>query len=222
MPTIIKMPKQLLFLNSISKQVIETFNNENEHLNISCQPLIQTQEITFNPHDLDPSIPWIFTSQTAVNAVLKYPLSKTIYCIGQKTSSAIPHAITPSQSTAKHLAKRIIKSNEKKVIFICGDKRRDELPQRLKNNGISVKEVIVYETNYLNKSVNLQEIDGLAFMSPSAVFSMNENGGFNNLPCFAIGPTTAQALESLNQKWIMSQQTDVSSMLEMARKYFLI
>jgi uroporphyrinogen-III synthase len=106
------------------------------------------------------------------------------------------------------------------VIFICGDKRRDDLPEILKSFYIEVKEVHVYQTINLNKTVNLHAIDGLAFMSPSAVYSLAQNGGFNNLPCFAIGPTTAQALKDKGQQCIISKATTAKSLVETAKNYF--
>ena len=45
------------------------------------------------------------------------------------------------------LSKKIIKNSSiKNVIFFCGDKRRDELPENLIKNGINVEEIIVYKT----------------------------------------------------------------------------
>ena len=215
------MAKRLLFLNPISEELVESFNNEHPKLKIECTPLIVTKEMPFDPSKLDTTKPWVFTSQAAVKTVKKHPFSKTVYCVGEKTADSLTNAIRPAISNAKELAKLIIQNNEKEVLFICGNKKKEDLPNTLKRYEIKVNEVVVYETIFLQKSVNLQYIDGLAFMSPSAVHSMNENGGFGNLPCFAIGKTTAHALESLGQKCIISQQTNASSIVQAARQYFL-
>lgn len=213
------MAKKIIFLNPISKHLLASLNEDTE-IKIECEPLISIQSAKFDPLELDPNIAWVFSSKTAVNMVKEYTFPKTVYCIGEKTAEAIPQAIIPDIPTAESLANLIVSLNEKKVIFICGDKRRDELPNLLKLNTIQVKEVIVYKTKNIKKSVNLQGIDGLAFMSPSAVYSMNENGGFGELPCFAIGPTTAQALESLGQNFIISKQSNAKSIVNAARQYF--
>ena len=215
------MAKRLLFLNHISKESIASLNKVHPQLEVRCTPLIATKEVAFDPNVLDTTKPWAFTSQAAVKAVKKYPFANTVYCVGEKTSNGLSNAITPTKSNAIELAKLIIQNKEKEVIFICGNRKKDDLPKALKQHNIKVKEVVVYETIYLQKSVNLQQIDGLAFMSPSAVHSMNENGGFSNLPCFAIGTTTAKALKSLGQKCVMSQQTNASSMVQAACQYFL-
>jgi uroporphyrinogen-III synthase len=211
-------PKTLLFLNTLSKEQLNDFTDYS--LNVDSTPLIETEALSFDKSLLDTNIPWVFTSQTAVDLIAGLPLSKKIYAIGQKTASKLSNAIIPNISTAKELAKIIIENKEKKVIFICGDKRRDDLPEILKSFYIEVKEVHVYQTINLNKTVNLHAIDGLAFMSPSAVNSLAQNGGFNNLPCFAIGPTTAQALKDKGQQCIISKATTAKSLVETAKNYF--
>ena len=75
------------------------------------------------------------------------------------------------------------------------------------------------QTENLNKTVNLQGIDGLAFMSPSAVYSLAQNGGFKNLPCFAIGTTTALALKDEGQKCMISKTTNAKSLVDIAKHY---
>jgi uroporphyrinogen-III synthase len=57
-------------------------------------------------------------------------------------------------------------------------------------------------------------------MSPSSVYSLAQNGGFMNLPCFAIGPTTAQALNNEGQKYIISKSTTPQSLVDTAIHYF--
>jgi uroporphyrinogen-III synthase len=212
-------PKTLLFLNAISSEQLHDFNS-NTSLVVDCKPVIETKPLTFNNADLDVNIPWVFTSRSAVEAIKGLPLSKKLYAIGSRTSETFTHAIIPKKSTATDLAKLIIENKEKEVIFICGSSRRNDLPEMLKSFDIKVKEVHVYQTINLNKTLNLQSVDGLAFMSPSAVYSFLEKNEFNGLPCFAIGPTTAQALKNEGQDFITSNNTDARSIVEVARKYF--
>ena len=56
-------------------------------------------------------------------------------------------------------------------------------------------------------------------MSPSAVHSLAQNGGFNNLPCFAIGTTTAKALKDEGQKCMISKTTNAESLVDIAKHY---
>ena len=213
--------KQLLFLNDLSAQTLEELNSDKD-LQVSCNALIRTSELAFKSQELDPNKVWVFTSRKAVDIILKnnIAVSKKIYAIGQKTANLLPSAVIPHISSASELAKLIIEKQEKEVIFICGSRRRDELPKLLRSHSIKVKEVVVYQTENLNKTVNLQSIDGLAFMSPSSVYSLAQNGGFKNLPCFAIGPTTAQALKDEGQKCIISNSTTPQSLVKIAKHYF--
>lgn len=213
--------KHLLFLNDLSRKTQDQLNTD-KSLKVSSIPLIRTSKIDFDFTELDPTKSWVFSSRTAVEILLKTntPFSNKIYAIGQKTAELIPSAIIPKKASAVDLAKLIIEKEEKEVIFICGNKRRDELPQHLTSHGVNVKEVVVYQTENLNKTVNLHGIDGLAFMSPSAVHSLAQNGGFNNLPCFAIGPTTAHALKQEGQQCITSKTTTPKSLVETAKNYF--
>jgi uroporphyrinogen-III synthase len=213
--------KRLLFLNDLSPKTLLDLNTDKSIL-VTSIPLIQTSVIPYDSKELDPNIPWIFSSQTAVESLNKkeVTLPKKIYAIGQRTAEQLPHALIPEKATAKNLAQLIIDSNEQAVIFICGNRRRDELPELLKTKGIKVKEVVVYQTVNLQKTVNLHNIDGLAFMSPSAVHSLAQNGGFENLPCFAIGPTTAQALQDEGQDCVISKKTQARSIVDAAQQYF--
>ena len=66
----------------------------------------------------------------------------------------------------------------------------------------------------------MQSIDGLAFMSPSSVKGMSQNGGFNELPCFAIGTTTAQTLKEYGQQPIISKESSAESIIQTAQAFF--
>ena len=66
----------------------------------------------------------------------------------------------------------------------------------------------------------MKSIDGLAFMSPSSVEAMVQNCGFNGLPCFAIGQTTAKTLIDYGQKPIISKKSSAESIVQTAIAYF--
>lgn len=58
----------------------------------------------------------------------------------------------------------------RKIVFFCGNKRLQTIPEKLANNGIAVEEVIVYET--IETAANIKkQYDGILFYSPSAVQS---------------------------------------------------
>ena len=144
----------------------------------------------------------IFTSMNAVNAVSKHIGKKTswrIYCIGNTTRLAVENifskeSIAGTAANAQLLANKIIEDAQaKEVVFFCGNLRRDELPVQLKQGGVEVKEVIVYETTSKPHTV-LKQYDGILFFSPSAVNAFfNSNTIAPNTQIFAIGATTAAA-----------------------------
>ena len=207
--------KHILFLNQVDNKSLSTDN-----LRVSCQPLIKTIPLDFDSNQWDKNIPWVLTSRTAANLIMEENLPKKIYAIGSKTGKNIPQAIHPKKATAKEVAKLIIENGEKEVLFICGKQRRTELPQLLNTANIKLTEAVIYRTEILQKELNLQSVDGLAFMSPSSVKGMSENGGFNGLPCFAIGTTTAQTLKEHGQQPIISKKSSAESIMLTAQAYF--
>ena len=151
----------------------------------------------------------VFTSQHAVNSIgrhlhtnkmLNTPRHWSIFCLEGATRDAVRELspdtqVTATASNAAELAKKIIDNGRfKKILFFCGNKRRDELPNLLKEHGIEVQEIIVYETAE-TPVVVADDMDAVLFFSPSAVKSFFS---VNSLPektaCFAIGNTTAKAI----------------------------
>jgi uroporphyrinogen-III synthase len=144
----------------------------------------------------------IFTSANAVDAVAdiaKHAAWK-IFCISGNTREAIETNFTSAHimdlaSNATALAKTIIDSGVREVVFFCGDHRREELPSILETSGLKIDELIVYKTIETPVKINEQP-DALLFFSPSAVtsfFSVNQLSAF--AICFAIGNTTAEAIK---------------------------
>ena len=207
--------KHILFLNKVDGNTLSTSD-----CIVSCESLIKTEALPFSSKSWDRNTAWVITSRTAANLIANKKLPKRIYAIGSKTAQPFPQAICPVEATSKGLAELIIKNGEKEVLFVCGEQRRKELPQLLKNANIKLTEAVVYTTEILQKKLNLQSIDGLAFMSPSSVAGMAQNGGFNKLPCFAIGATTAQTLTEHGQTPIISKESSAESIVQTAKAYF--
>ena len=146
----------------------------------------------------------VFTSNNAVDAVVEFLNNKPswkIYCVGHTTKSSIQNyfgkdSIKGVADDADQLAELIIQDNIKQVVFFCGDKRRDELPHKLKEHTIFVEEVIVYTTTETPLALR-KKYDAILFVSPSAVHSFfSKNRVDVSTPLFAIGSTTANAIRS--------------------------
>ena len=157
----------------------------------------------------------VFTSMNAVEAVAVY-LQKdkpdwNVYCIGITTNKLVKKyfgekTIIGTATNAAELAGLIVKErNANKLSFFCGDQRRDELPNILRNRGIRVNEVIVYQTESVLHTID-KTYDGILFFSPSAVISFFQtNSILESTRLFAIGYTTAKELKKFtNNETIVS------------------
>ncbi|KAA2240095.1 uroporphyrinogen-III synthase [Chitinophaga agrisoli] len=175
----------------------------------------------------------VFTSANAVHAAAdymggSYPAEWQVYCLDGATRHAVERRLHTDQrfittdTHAKTLAAQIMaKGNVPAVVFFCGNKRRGELPDLLRQHGIPVEEIVVYDTTEAPVAVE-KTYDGIFFFSPSAVSSFFS---VNKLPpdtvCFAIGQTTAGALEPLtNNRIIVSTGTSAQQMVQTAIFYF--
>jgi uroporphyrinogen-III synthase len=174
--------------------------------------------------------PVVFTSSNAVDAVLNNlkgkKINREIYCLSGKTSDSIlDHPglgnVIDTAEDANKLARKIIETGEKEVIFFCGDKRRDELPDLLRSNNIIVYEVTVYQT-VITPFITKDNWDAILFFSPSAVSSFfSVNNLSSHAVCFAIGHTTANTLARYtNNRIIVSNAPSQEKLVESVVHYF--
>ncbi|NCI47333.1 uroporphyrinogen-III synthase [Sediminibacterium soli] len=146
----------------------------------------------------------VFTSSAAVDVVtelLDGALPQwAIYCIGFQTKDRVlayfgEDSIAGTAAGATLLADEIIAEEpDDEVIFFSGSHRRNELPSKLRNAGIDVNEIAVYQTA-LTPQQTEKTYDGILFFSPSSVQSFYiKNKMAAHTVVFAIGPTTAEAV----------------------------
>jgi uroporphyrinogen-III synthase len=203
---------------------------------ISVNPIIskqKTNEINGLLH-----IPTaIFTSANTVKILNEYLHARdrfseegfrlNIFCLSGQTYERViksPAVIRDNIVTADHatiLAKKIIEAGIKEAVFFCGNKRRDELPDLLKQAGIKCHEVVLYET-VPSPVVVSTDIDAVLFFSPSAVQSFSSvNQLKNNTVCFAIGQTTADSIADFtDNKIIISEFPSQEVMMASVNFYF--
>ncbi len=205
--------------NCILIEPINTNEKKEEIINLLASPVLRNV---------------LFTSSNAVNAIKKYlpPTGSTplldwdIFSISGKTTDALltyfnPERIIGTAKDSTQLSELILKKEVKEVLYFCGDKRRDELPSRLINNGVIVKEVVVYQTTATPFKCE-ENFDGILFFSPSAVDSFfSENRLHVTTVYFAIGNTTGQALKNLcRNKVIVSESASEKMMLKTVDNFF--
>ncbi len=173
----------------------------------------------------------VFTSMNAVEAVAEFLFEAQpdwkIYCIGNTTKKLVikyfgEAAIAGTASDATELAESMVAEDDiEEVIFFCGDKRRDELPEILEKNNIEVNEIVVYETIQVNQKIS-KEYHGILFFSPSAVDSFfRVNKVTSKTVFFAIGNTTAAAIKKYaDNKIITADEPGKEALVEKAVEYF--
>ena len=154
----------------------------------------------------------VFTSMNALNAIDSFVdinSSWKIFCIGNTTKDLAVNIfgkenILGAADNAAALSEKIIATpGVSKAYFFCGNLRRDELPENLKEHGIEVEELTVYHTSFTPQHIS-KDYDGILFFSPSAVESFFlKNDVVHNTKFFAIGKTTAEALRLFTDQSII-------------------
>lgn len=151
--------------------------------------------------------PWVLTSHNAVEALQqlqrKYlpalPRPPYVYAMEGRTAETFRQLfpgipVKAVAGNAVQLAREIIRAKETELAFPCGNLRRQELPDQMKQHRILLHEVQVYETVSTSTAVT-ENYDGIMFFSPSGVASYLEKNRLKpSMECFAIGETTAAAI----------------------------
>jgi uroporphyrinogen-III synthase len=156
----------------------------------------------------------VFTSKNSVSIVSalldgKKPDWK-IFCIDGATRDQVANcfdeqSIAGTARNAESLASVIAREDSKKqIVFFCGDRRRDELPDTLGDHDVEVEEIVVYETKLSPEEIG-QHFDGIAFFSPSAAESFfSVNVVDDKAIFFSIGPTTTKHLKKFSDNKIVT------------------
>ncbi len=150
-----------------------------------------------------------------------------IFCIGSATQQFVrdnfgDDCIAGTAASAAALADTIISRRiSEAIFFFCGDQRRDELPEKLQQQGIRVNELVVYKTTQTPHKVE-QAYDGIVFFSPSAVHSFFQ---VNTIPAatrlFAIGQTTADTIRSYSSnQTILSGSPEKEALIRQVTDHF--
>jgi uroporphyrinogen-III synthase len=182
---------------------------EKEFIRIELLPVDDVRALTTK------NITAIFTSKNAVRAVHRSiedgsAIRWSIFCLAGATQNIVRKSfplstIAGTAWNAAELAEKIISLQRKEeLVFFCGDKRRDDLPDALIAGDVPFKEIISYTTALTPMKVE-ENFDAVGFFSPTAVdsfFSLNEIN--DNTLCFSVGSTTSRTLEKYAAKKILT------------------
>ncbi len=172
----------------------------------------------------------VFTSMNAAEAIIESlggtKPSWDIYCMGGTTKTIIKDyfgadSIKGTGKDALSLAEGMINNGTQEAVFFCGNIRRDELPQLLKEHQIGLEEVVVYETIVTPHEITIA-YDAILFFSPSAVDSFfSVNKVVEHTILFAIGNTTAKAIGNYSNNPIVKADTpEKDNLVKKAVAYF--
>ncbi|HUQ65582.1 MAG TPA: uroporphyrinogen-III synthase [Flavitalea sp.] len=146
----------------------------------------------------------VFTSKNAVSSIAAINTFVTadwkIFCIDGATKDEVKKYIPAGniEGTAQNaslLAKVIAeKSENRKIIFFCGNKRIEDLPGFLLTRNFDVEELVVYNTELVPQKI-IDDFDAVAFFSPTAAESFfSVNNLKETVVCFSVGRTTTEAI----------------------------
>lgn len=155
---------------------------------------------------------WVFTSRNGVYGFSRSVRSEgydvtpeQVYAVGDSTTETVIEETgytprVPDRQDAVGLAHLILDDLESGegviVIHWCGNRRRPELEDLLREAKVLYVPVEVYLTELNRMSFPDREVEAILFYSPSAVEAFRNSNGFSRkLPeLFAIGQTTAEQL----------------------------
>jgi uroporphyrinogen-III synthase len=211
---------------------------------VEARGLIEKTPLPLGPLDLG-EVHWlIFTSAAAVSffaeatggAVTTSFLGR-IAAVGEKTAEAIraqgwhPEVVSP-QAHAKGLLSSLeaFPMTQLRCLLPTSTLAAPVIPESLRARGASVEVLPLYRTECSaltpeERSTLIQK-DALVFFSPSAVACWLRHWpyGFSDQvhpPCFAIGPTTAEALQQQRLPCVgVCQEPTVAALLEELKIYF--
>ena len=147
---------------------------------------------------------WIFTSSNASKYISahapdipKDAWPNQIVSIGESTASHIKHLGIPiyvaDYGSADRVVDKVKELKSKSAVFFSGNLRRNVIPEALKDE-IDFYEFQVYQTELIDVPLDLSEIEGIAFFSPSSVKAFAMSNTIGNQKLVAMGTTTKQAV----------------------------
>ena len=199
----------------LEKEFIRVVPIENDHLHKHINGLATTK------HSV------VFTSKNAVTAIAaNNNISHAdwkIFSLEGATKNEVrkyfsEDSIAGTAKNALTLAEVIDdKSEDKKIIFFCGNKRMEDLPGFLLSKNFEVEEIVVYKTELVPQKI-IDDFEAVAFFSPSAVESFfSANDLRKNVVCLSVGKTTTEAIKKYTDNEVITAlNSSEENILELA------
>jgi|GEM_PF-1543338 len=174
---------------------------------------------------------WIFTSKNSVKSLLKsFPdisnySNRKCFAVGEKTAEELRklnfEVIVPEHHNALSLVDRLEQEPLGiSYFYFSGNMRRKTIPNFFNEKEIKYQEIECYITHLIQPDLKIDQFDAICFCSPSAVVSFFSKYQIReDIPCIAIGNTTAVKLLDYTENVAMSEKTNIYSMLEICNEY---
>lgn len=164
----------------------------------------------------------IITSQNALPAITSHLNNlKKIYCVGSVTAQRLEElGIVPQVTTANalELAHYLVQHfPDHQFTYLCGNRRRDDLPDVFYKHKVKLKEVIVYESAEVVKSFD-RIFAAVLFYSPRGVYAFAKANKHQPQCSICIGDTTAAAARELYENVLVATKQTVENVLVTAIK----
>ena len=211
---------KVLSTKKLSSEQLELFKNT--QINIETYNAISIEKLAFK--HVGQIENGIITSQNAAKIIIETNTQiKNVFCVGEKTSQLFlknGYNVVKASKKASDLANFVIKSHKNDdFTFFCGNIRRDELPDLLKENANNFMEKILYKTS-LNPQKFNKNFDAILFFSPSGIQSYIQENVLNNSVAFCIGNTTANEAKKHTSKVIVADESTTEDTIATAIRYF--
>jgi uroporphyrinogen-III synthase len=210
-------------INILSTKILSPIQKQeliNANFEVTEVDFIATKKENFELKGINENL--IFTSQNAAQSILECEnveelKSKNVFCVGLKTKILLSESgfnVVAYTGYAEDLAEIItlIYANES-YTFFSGNLRRETLPKALKEAGVKLNEIQVYETTLTPHKIKTKA-DAILFFSPSGIESYLKENAIKNEICFCIGETTAAALDKITKNIIIADQPSVENVIE--------
>jgi uroporphyrinogen III methyltransferase/synthase len=176
---------------------------------VHAVPTVETEPVELAARSLE-TFDWIvLTSARGVQALVDLPSGPRFAVVGPETARALrARGVEPSHEPVRpdgaDLGESLPDVNGKRIALVRASAAAPDLPNRLRERGATVEEVVAYRTvqgpaasaAQLHAALADPELSAVVFASGSAVRGFIELGGSKRLPAVTIGPhTTASAHE---------------------------
>ncbi|GAC1504942.1 MAG: hypothetical protein NVS1B3_02420 [Candidatus Dormibacteraceae bacterium] len=171
---------------------------------VHAVPTMQTEPVDFNPQLLADCDWIVLTSVRGVQSIRALPSGPKYAVVGPETAKAlrargIEPAHIPAQADGADLGETLPDVEGKRVALVRASAAANDLPDRLRQRGATVREVTAYRTveapeasaEPLRVALTDPELSAVVFASGSAVRGFVELGGSTNLAAITIGPHTS-------------------------------